>query len=281
MHSLAEAHVVIADLTDLNPNVFYELGIRHALSRRSILICEKGTEIPSDLKNYWYFEYDRGSKQSLQSLRTFITDALREIDGDPSKPDSPVADFLRTHRVQVSREEKDHYHIATTLVADAVRRLYVIERTPVLLVQDIRTQYHQKWYDALKKWVDVAVRDSSDRSCGLLFVASKTAEKLKTKRERSQFEMQLRQYKKLEGKGGRGGVVISAMPQYCGSFIVADDRVGIWYKTATAETGIYVSELAELADAYQEVFFRLCGDVRQTEDEILQLVDSFRQKPNL
>jgi hypothetical protein len=39
MESLRDAHVVIADLTDQNPNVFYELGVRHSLRDRTILIA--------------------------------------------------------------------------------------------------------------------------------------------------------------------------------------------------------------------------------------------------
>ena len=41
LQSLLNAHVVIADLTNQNPNVFYELGVRHALRPRTILIAEK------------------------------------------------------------------------------------------------------------------------------------------------------------------------------------------------------------------------------------------------
>src|ERR1700722_10985925 len=35
---LYDSDVVIADITDLNPNVFYELGVRHALRSGTILI---------------------------------------------------------------------------------------------------------------------------------------------------------------------------------------------------------------------------------------------------
>src|SRR6266550_6124876 len=40
---LYRSDVVVADLTDLNPNVFYELGVRHALRSGTILIALKGT----------------------------------------------------------------------------------------------------------------------------------------------------------------------------------------------------------------------------------------------
>src|SRR5260370_37561658 len=37
---LCEAELVVADLTDQNPNVFYELGVRHALGKSTILLAQ-------------------------------------------------------------------------------------------------------------------------------------------------------------------------------------------------------------------------------------------------
>jgi len=52
LESLYTSFIVIADLTEQNPNVFYELGVRHALSPRTILIAQAIDDIPSDLREY-------------------------------------------------------------------------------------------------------------------------------------------------------------------------------------------------------------------------------------
>jgi len=52
LQQLVKASVVIADLTDLNSNVLYELGIRQALLKPYILVAQKGTELPFDLRDY-------------------------------------------------------------------------------------------------------------------------------------------------------------------------------------------------------------------------------------
>ena len=39
---------IIADLTDSNPNVFYELGVAHAIGRKTILITQE-ERIPFDI----------------------------------------------------------------------------------------------------------------------------------------------------------------------------------------------------------------------------------------
>src|SRR6266446_5368729 len=59
---LSEAFLVIADLTGSKPNVFYELGIRHALRTGTILITQELRSLPSDLKGYYAFEYAYSDK---------------------------------------------------------------------------------------------------------------------------------------------------------------------------------------------------------------------------
>ena len=51
VHNLKTADLVIADLTDLNSNVFYELGIRHHTGKPTILFAAAGTELPFDIHN--------------------------------------------------------------------------------------------------------------------------------------------------------------------------------------------------------------------------------------
>src|ERR1700742_2597072 len=48
---LYDADLVIADLTGLNPNVIYELAIRHAFNKVSIHLIDKAATIPFDLKD--------------------------------------------------------------------------------------------------------------------------------------------------------------------------------------------------------------------------------------
>lgn len=54
---IANADVIIADVTGLNPNVFYELGLCHALDKKVILITQDISELPFDIKSYRVDEY--------------------------------------------------------------------------------------------------------------------------------------------------------------------------------------------------------------------------------
>lgn len=45
---ILNAELVVADLTDLNPNAFYELGIRHAAAEPVIHVARADTSLPFD-----------------------------------------------------------------------------------------------------------------------------------------------------------------------------------------------------------------------------------------
>ena len=92
---LVTADLVIADVSLHNPNVFYELGIRHGLQQRhTFLLREKSTAAlyPFDLQTDRYFVYDYADlEQNVAALAA----ALRSTLGaDPSQKDSPVFQLL-------------------------------------------------------------------------------------------------------------------------------------------------------------------------------------------
>lgn len=58
MELVLTADVLVADLTSLNPNVMYELGLRQASKQTTVLIARKGTNLPFDLMQYRTVFYD-------------------------------------------------------------------------------------------------------------------------------------------------------------------------------------------------------------------------------
>ena len=74
---LLESDVVLADLTFANANVFYELGIRHALSSKStVLIAHDGSLHPFDVRNQRIVHYDYFRATAVDSFRGQLRDAL-------------------------------------------------------------------------------------------------------------------------------------------------------------------------------------------------------------
>lgn len=53
-----QAKVLIAELTLRNPNVYYELGIAHALKKPVVLVCSNEEDVPFDLKHIRVIYYN-------------------------------------------------------------------------------------------------------------------------------------------------------------------------------------------------------------------------------
>jgi hypothetical protein len=54
---ISTAEFIVADLTDNNPNVFYELGIAHATTKNVLLLTRDIQTVPFDLRNLFCAEY--------------------------------------------------------------------------------------------------------------------------------------------------------------------------------------------------------------------------------
>jgi hypothetical protein len=74
------SNVVICDCTDRNPNVFYEIGIAHALGREVILITQAEADIPFDLRHLRFVQY-LNNGEGLGALMVRLQPRLAELCG--------------------------------------------------------------------------------------------------------------------------------------------------------------------------------------------------------
>lgn len=102
---LHKDEIVIADLSGRNANVFYELGVRQALSRRSILISRSIDDIPFDLRPYRVATY-KYPVQDEDGFNKKIKEYIEDILNNPGHSDSPVSDYLPNISVGEKSERK-------------------------------------------------------------------------------------------------------------------------------------------------------------------------------
>ena len=100
---LLTADLVVADLTGLNPNVMYELAVRHAKRLPVIQIMRAPLDLPFDLKDDLTFEYV-DDIQGAADLRALIARAARQAMESTEPPDNPVFRAARSVNVEVSVE---------------------------------------------------------------------------------------------------------------------------------------------------------------------------------
>lgn len=114
-----KSRFVVADMTRRNPNVFYELGIRHSWANRTILLASDVSDLPFDVNPLRTIIYSTVSTQKVKGARDKLIGFLREMaeDAEVTETDSPVLKlFSAQTRVSDSRIG------ATDAVADSWSR---------------------------------------------------------------------------------------------------------------------------------------------------------------
>lgn len=103
---IATAEVAIVDLTLLNPNVFYELGVRHALRPSvTVLVKRRGSPLPFNIQGERVVEYP-GPDGTYESFNRAVT-AFIQAGLASASPDSPIFNVLQDARKDWKAERID------------------------------------------------------------------------------------------------------------------------------------------------------------------------------
>lgn len=104
---IVKADLVIADLTDTNPNVFYELAIRHAIRKPYIQICDLETKLPFDIQNLRTIKFDYKDLDSVYDAKNHIKQAISSLQESPEKLMTPIHESLAIEDLLKSDRPED------------------------------------------------------------------------------------------------------------------------------------------------------------------------------
>ena len=91
MHS----DIVVADVTYPNPNVFYELGLRHACRVGTVIIRDKkGPRIPFDILHLRHIEYE-STPSGLKALAGDLKKHFEYLEKNPEHPDNQFQELAQ------------------------------------------------------------------------------------------------------------------------------------------------------------------------------------------
>ena len=159
IQQLDTAEIVLADLTGSNANVFYELGIRHALRKRTIMVAQEGQDLPFDIGGYGVIFYST-DLLGAENFANKIHERIEEIEQNPEKSDNPVWDFLS--------EEIDEYTKQLETPS---------ERIKYEQISDFIEEAHEIWVmNPLSdlSTIENAIIESIKKGCKRRYILSKT-----------------------------------------------------------------------------------------------------------
>jgi hypothetical protein len=94
IQALVTSQIVVADLTDHNPNVFWELGVRQSFKYNTITIAEEGTKLPFDVSSKATIFYDPYNQDKLAFFKSNLKEAIKDCIANPEKSDSHVLESI-------------------------------------------------------------------------------------------------------------------------------------------------------------------------------------------
>jgi tetratricopeptide (TPR) repeat protein len=102
---LNDSRFALVDITGLNPNVMYEIGVRHAVRASGTAIFRQGdATIPFDIDHIKAFPYSYRPEKNAVAARALIRRVLRES-LDQNALDSPVQIALKAQKEEPRRDE--------------------------------------------------------------------------------------------------------------------------------------------------------------------------------
>ncbi|TIQ18741.1 MAG: hypothetical protein E5X51_24440 [Mesorhizobium sp.] len=123
--ALLNADLVIADLTTLNPNAFYEIGIRHTIQKPIIHMRLENQPIPFDVASFRTISFSRKRPRDLEVARELLRSAVSAAIADGHVVDNPVT-FSRG-KVEFEKTATPPEKIIQDQLSAIVRRLGAIE----------------------------------------------------------------------------------------------------------------------------------------------------------
>ena len=116
---IKQADVVVADCSGRNPNVFYELGMAHALDKPVVLITsDEVQEAPTDIRAFEFIRYTEDERAFAEKLDR----ALSQVLGNPfdelyQRSSAFFDEFKASTQLALAKVTKDEF------MADAASRV--------------------------------------------------------------------------------------------------------------------------------------------------------------
>jgi len=164
INRIIDDDLVIVNLTGNNPNVMYELCLRHVVAKPIIHICENGTSLPFDIKDSRTIFYVN-DMLGVEELKLKLTDYLQVIDYQSEYSDNPIYNARKMNILLKDVSEGDKKSAEINLLQKIYEKLdnnvstdfsdtsIIYDKKPEVKKCDFVIYFKdvdkEKWYDVL------------------------------------------------------------------------------------------------------------------------------------
>lgn len=187
--------LVVADLTDRNPNVFYELAIRHALRKPLVQVIKKSERIPFDVAGTRTIQVDHRDLDSVEAAKKEIAEQVKALEQDSTDMETPISVSLDLQFLRQSENPEDRS------LADLVSAVSELRASVAKLEVKIGTQDEQGVLDEIKSALESLPRQLEDRFESSLGPFS-------SKRRHRLHPMMLREFMHMGPMGSSAGIEV-------------------------------------------------------------------------
>jgi len=121
LKNIIDCDMAICDLSSKNANVFYELGLRQAFNKKTILITDGRTNTPFDITGFRYVKYsDTLRIDSVESDIDEIAAMLTETDIAPEEDVNSIVKLLKIQPAEIKNVKLTQQD---TILFEMIKRL--------------------------------------------------------------------------------------------------------------------------------------------------------------
>ncbi|EOC3062078.1 hypothetical protein ACINJI_003763 [Cronobacter dublinensis] len=121
LKNIIECDIAICDLSSKNANVFYELGLRQAFNKKTILITDGRTSTPFDITGFRYVKYDHNLR--VDNVRDNINEISAMLDETYNAPDDDVNSIVKLLKIQPANIDRIQLNEQDSLIFDMIKKL--------------------------------------------------------------------------------------------------------------------------------------------------------------
>lgn len=122
LRRIVESDIAICDLSSRNPNVMYELGLRQAFNKKTVLIKDEKTTNPFDVQGFRYCSYDSALRidNAFDNVNA-IAKALSTTHMAESYEVNSIVQLLKIEPAQIG--DKTQLSDQNTIILEAIKEL--------------------------------------------------------------------------------------------------------------------------------------------------------------